>query len=130
MAGFDAGTAVDPMDYDFTTVPGGIGKGTVPEPSTREMKEFQQTFAQIMRDGNKLEIDDEAAAKMSDADFKKFQKETDAIGERLDTAISKLCRDMPSREEVASLPFRVKTAFSKWLMEQFSPEGAASGTSR
>lgn len=130
MAGFDAGTAVEPMDYDFTTVPSGKGKGTVPEPSTEEMKDFQREFAQIMRDGNKLDLNDEAALKMTDAQFKKFQKEADEIGVRLDVAIAKLCKNQPSEEEVATLPFRVKTAFSKWLMDQFSPEGAAAGTSK
>lgn len=130
MAGFDAGTAVEPMDWDFTTVPGGKGKGTVPEPSTDEMKIFQREFAQIMRDGQKLEVDDDAAMKMTDAEFKKFQADADKIGERLDIAISKLCKDSPSRDEVATLPFRVKTAFSKWLMEQFSPEGEAAGTKK
>lgn len=126
--GFDAGKAVDPMEWDFTTVEGGIGKGVVPEPSTREMKAFQSEFAQIMRDGRKLEVSDAEAAEMSDKDFKAFQKKADEIGERLDIAIAKLCKNCPSQEEVASLPFRVKTAFSKWLMEQFNPEGETSGT--
>lgn len=130
MSGFDAGTAVEPMDWDFTTVDGGKGKGTVPEPSTEEMKNFQREFAQIMRDGQKLEVSDEAATKMTDKQFEKFQKDADEIGQRLDVAISKLCKDNPSREEVATLPFRVKTAFSKWLMEQFSPEGEAAGTKK
>lgn len=128
MAAFDAATAVEPMDYDFTTVEGGSGKGTVPEPSTQEMKDFQRDFAQIMRDGAKLEKTDAEMTAMSEAEFKKFQKETEKIGERLDVVISVLCKNKPSQEEVATLPFRVKTAFSKWLMEQFSPEGATSGT--
>lgn len=128
MAAFDAGTAVDPMDYDFTTVPGGKGKGTVPEPSTEEMKDFQRDFARIMRDGQKLEKTDEEMTAMSDEDFEVFQKSADAIGERLDIVISTLCKNQPSQEEVATLPFRVKTAFSKWLMEQFSPEGETAGT--
>lgn len=130
MSGFDAGTAVEPMDWDFTTVPGGQGKGTVPEPSTDEMKSFQREFAQIMRDGNALEVDDDAAVKMTDKEFETFQKKADEIGARLDVAISKLCKNNPSQEEVATLPFRVKTAFSKWLMEQFSPEGETSGTKK
>jgi hypothetical protein len=130
MTAFDAGTAVEPMDYDFTTVPNGKGKGTVPEPSTKEMKDFQKEFAQIMRDGQKLDLNDDAALKMSDKQFEKFQAEADAIGVRLDVAIAKLCKNQPSEEEVATLPFRVKTAFSKWLMDQFSPEGGASATSK
>lgn len=128
MSGFDAGTAVEPMDYDFTTVDGGKGKGVVPEPSTSEMKGFQKEFAQIMREGQKLEVSDEEALKMTDKEFAAFQKKTDDLGDRLDSAIARLCKDSPSVEEVSTLPFRVKTAFSQWLMNQFAPEGGASGT--
>jgi hypothetical protein len=128
MAAFDAATAVEPMDYDFTTTSGGKGKGTVPEPSTEEMKDFQRDFAQIMRDGAKLEKTDAEMTAMDDEAFAAFQKQTEAIGERLDIVISTLCKNQPSQEEVATLPFRVKTAFSKWLMEQFSPEAGTAGT--
>ncbi|AYD86769.1 hypothetical protein SEA_MICRODON_22 [Streptomyces phage Microdon] len=128
MSGFDAGTAVEPMDYDFTTVPGGVGKGTVPEPSTKEMQVFQREFAKVMRKGQKLEVSDEDAMKMSEKEFDKLQADAQAIGEELDELIGTLCKGSPSTEEVATLPFRVKTAFSKWLMEQFAPEGGTSGT--
>lgn len=130
MGAFDAGTAVEPMEYNFTTVPGGKGQGVVPEPSTQEMKDFQREFAQIMREGSKLDLSDDEASKMSDDEFVEYQKKAEAIGELLDEAIAKLCKNTPSVEEVATLPFRVKTAFSKWLMEQFRPEGETSGTTK
>lgn len=128
MTGFDAGSAVEPMEYNFETVPGGKGKGVIPEPSTSEMKRFQKEFAQIMRKGAALDVSDEDAMKMTDKEFTDFQKKTDKISEDLDSAIARLCKDTPSVEEVASLPFRVKTKFSKWLMEQFAPEGGTAGT--
>lgn len=130
MAGFDAGSAVEPMDYDFTTVKGGQGKGTVPEPSTAEMKTFQRDFAAIMRDAKALELSDDEAAKLSKEEFDTLQDQMDEIADRLDEAVSVLCHNTPSKEEVATLPFRIKTAFSKWLMEQFSPEGETSGTKK
>jgi hypothetical protein len=130
MAGFDAGSAVEPMDYDFTTTPGGKGKGVVPEPSTTEMKNFQTSFARIMRDAGALEMSDEEAAKLSEGEFDALQEQVGEIGDRLDAAIAKLCKDTPSVDEVSTLPFRVKTAFSKWLMEQFAPEGGTSGTKK
>lgn len=128
MAGFDAGSAVDPMEYDFTSVPGGVGKGVVPEPSTKEMKDFQKEYAAIMRRGQQLDVSDEDALKMTEKEFATFQAKVAKIGEELDECIARLCKNTPSAEEVATLPFRVKTAFSKWLMEQFAPEGGASAT--
>jgi len=124
--GFDASTAVEPMDYDFTAYEG--GKGVVPEPSTKEMQNFQRDFAKVMRKGQQLEISDDEAMKLSEKEFDKLQKDAAAIGEELDELIARLCKGTPAREDVAKLPFRVKTAFSKWLMEQFNPEGATSGT--
>lgn len=128
MAGFDAATAVEPMDWNFEKF--GAGSGVVPEPSTKDMKDFQKDFARIMRDATALEMPDEDAAKLSEDEFNALQEQVDEIGERLDVAIAKLCKDQPSREQVAKLPFRVKTAFSKWLMEQFRPEGETSGTKK
>ena|SRR6185312_8594540 len=128
MAGFDAATAVEPMDWNFTKFGG--GQGTVPEPSTDDMKKFQKTFAQIMRDGKQLELSDEAAADLSAEDFEQLQENMTAIGDRLNVAISDLCKQQPSLEQVSTLPFRVKTAFSRWLMKQFDPEGEASGTTK
>jgi hypothetical protein len=128
MAAFDAASAVDPMDWNFDKYGG--GSGTVPEPSTDDMKEFQKTFARIMRDGKALEITDDEAASLTEEQFDQLQKDMAAIGERLDVAISSLCKNQPSQEQVKLLPFRVKTAFSRWLMDQFSPENGASGTKK
>lgn len=126
MAGFDAATAVDPMEWDFSHYGG--GKGVVPEPSTAEMQDFQRDFAKVMRKGQALEISDEEAMKLSEKAFDKLQADAQKIGEELDELIARLCKGSPSTEDVATLPFRVKTAFSKWLMEQFRPEGETSGT--
>jgi hypothetical protein len=128
MAGFDAATAVEPMDWNFEKFGG--GSGVVPEPSTKEMKSFQQEFGKIMRDSAALEMPDDEAMKLSEDEFTALQEQVAELGERLDTAIAQLCKDQPSVDQVAKLPFRVKTAFSKWLMEQFRPEGATSGTTK
>lgn len=130
MAGFDAGSAVEPMDYDFTTVPGGKGKGVVPEPSTMDMKIFQKSFAKVVRESAKLDKSGEELDKISDDEFDLLQKKGDELGEQLDAAIAKLCKNHPSVEEVETLPFRLKTAFSKWLMEKFNPEAEAAATKK
>lgn len=128
--GFDAGTAVEAMDFDFTTIPGGKGKGVVPEPSTTDMKVFQKAFAKIIRSGEKLNAETKDPAKLSEEEFELLQKQGEELNESLDAAIAKLCKNKPSAEQVATLPFRHKTAFSKWLMEQFNPEKEAAATSK
>ncbi len=128
MAGFDAATAVEPMDWNFEKFGG--GSGVVPEPSTKDMKKFQGEFGKIMREGAALEVPDEDAAKLSDEEFETLRKKADDLGDRLDQAIAKLCKDQPSVEQVSKLPFRVKTAFSRWLLEQFRPEGETAGTKK
>lgn len=119
--GFDAGKAVEPMDYDFTTVPGGKGKGTVPEPSNEAMEKFQKAFGKIQREAMALgkDIKDEDFTDEVEADLEVKAKD---IGHRLDAAVAKLCKNNPTIEEMDSLPFRHKQAFAKWLLEQFSPE--------
>ena len=107
MAGFDASTAVEPMEYDFTAYGG--SKGIVPEPSTKEMQVFQRDFAKVMRKGQALEISDEEAMKLTDKQFDKLQADAQGIGEELDELIAQLCKGEPSREDVAKLPFRVFT---------------------
>src|ERR1044072_154561 len=125
MAGFDAATAVEPMGYDFTKYD--AGKGVVPEPSTKEMQDFQREFAKVMRKGQALEVSDEDAMKMTETGCDKLQKAPAAIAKSRTDRITGLCEGEPAQEDVAKLPFRVKTAFSKWLMEQFRPEGQTSG---
>lgn len=129
MAGFDAGTSVDPMDYDFTTVKDGRGKGTVPEPSNEDMKAFQRTFADIQRRAM-AQADETEIAKMPEDEFSKLQDTMESLGEEMDVCIANLCKQTPSVDEVSSLPFRVKTAFAKWLMQQFDPNAETSGTKK
>lgn len=130
MAGFDAGTSVEAMDYDFTTTKGGVGKGTVPEPSTADMKKFQRDFSDIQRRAMAIEGDANDVAEMSAEDFEALQDTMESLGEEMDVCIAKLCKDSPSVDDVASLPFRMKTAFAKWLMEQFNPNAETSGTKK
>lgn len=126
MAGFDAAAAVEPMDWNFEKFGG--GSGTVPEPSNDEMKRFQRDFARVMREGAKLDMSDDAAKKMDETEFEAYQMKAEDIGKQLDTVIADLCKNSPSAEQVGRLPFRVKTAFSQWLMKQFNPEAEAAGT--
>lgn len=122
--GFNKETAnVEPMDYDFTDF-GVVGKkatGTIPEPSQKMMKDFQREVQAFRKDAvavNKQLQDDD----LTDEQFAERTAAGEALEANLDTAISKLCSNIPPVEIVEQLPFRAKNAFSEWLMEQFNPK--------
>jgi hypothetical protein len=129
MAKFDAGKTVEVLEYDFTTVPGGEGKGTIPEPSDKDMQKFQKTFLEIRKAMGKIEKEaSEIEGDLTDEQEASFEKRGKEISAQMDEAVAKLCKDRPSVEQMSSLPYRHKLAFASWLMNEFSPEGAASGT--
>lgn len=131
MAKFDAGAAVESLEYDFSTVPGGYGQGQVPEPSTKDMEKFQKRFNDIRKMVAKIEKEIEAVeGDLTEEQEELFEKRGEQAAAEMDSAVAKLCKDHPSVEEMASLPYRHKMAFATWLMEEFSPEAAATGTKK
>lgn len=132
MAKFDAGKAVEALEYDFTTVPGGKGKGTVPEPSTKDMEKFQKAFSRINRDAVAVSDEVEKALKdggnLTEEAEEAFEKRSEELAAELDKAVAKLCSDSPSVDEMSSLPFRHKQAFATWLLGEFSPEAGKPAT--
>lgn len=128
MAGFNAETVgIEPMEWDFESL-GGTGRGVVPEPSDKDMRHFQREFGRIQRQAAQLEPKDEDALKMSPEEIEAVQEKADKLSDEMDELVAWLTKGSPSKEQMASLSFRYKMAFSKWLMEQFNPETVAAGT--
>ena len=126
--GFDAGKAVEALEYDFTTciVDGApcAGKGTIPEFTDKQLREFGKRSA-------------EAAERLGGKPGGKPEDLSDAINSgALDAAIDEMtnmvaefCQQSPSAEELHQLPFRVRQAFYAWLFgELFDPKASPSGT--
>lgn len=116
---FIATEAVEPMDYDFTGYGG--PKGCVPEPSqdefrayTRGMTKIQVAFREIEKEAEDPDLTEDQINGLADR--------AEKVGKSLDKLVGKLCKNQPSEEDVAKLPFRVKNEFSKWLQESFSPK--------
>lgn len=132
MAGFDAGKAVEPLDYDLTAFGG--SKGRIPEPSTGAVSEFFQEL-RVMAvevknlmggktpDGEDLSDSDaaEIMAQMSDTMVQDMQ-------DRIYKAIDGLCGGTPPIEEIQALPYRVLGAFNAWLGAQLRPEAQRPAT--
>lgn len=116
---FDAADAVEPMDYDFTKFK--AGKGTVPEPSQSEYRTYVRGLTSLQgkyKDLEKLTDKDD----LSDKQVKEINDKAEALSDEMDELVAKLCQNVPSREDIAKLPFRVKNVFSKWLQEEFNPK--------
>lgn len=120
MAGFVAHEAVEPLDYDFTHfMDGPEAKGTVPEPSQQAMAAYRKAVLAVVQEYKDVqdidpnELDGEALEKMTER--------AEELESRMDQLTARLCKNTPSVEILAKLPWRHKLLFSRWLQEQFDP---------
>jgi hypothetical protein len=129
MAGFDSGTAVEAMDFNFEAHGG--PKGVIPDPSQKKMRKFQRAAGEIQREFKllmKANEDDDKNPTLSAEELNALADKADALSDKLDDVIAEMCSGIPSAEEVHKLPHRVKMAFTEWLMEQFRPEASTAAT--
>lgn len=120
MAGFNAASAVEPLDYDFTGfVEGDLAKGTVPEPSQQAMAGYRKAVLGVIREYK--DVQDVDPEKLDDEDLDKISDRADELEKRMDELTARLCKNTPSVEVLAQLPWRHKVLFSRWLQEQFNP---------
>lgn len=125
MSKFDAGTAVEAMEFDFTAYGGRAG--TIPEPSNER---FQKFIDRVRKMGEKAGLTkaDATPAEVASTLANASEKDTSGIVEEIDEAMANLCQNTPNVVEIGALPFRVKMAFNGWLVGQFRPEGGTPGT--
>lgn len=108
MAKFTAGTAVEPLEWDFTkyqpaptegqaVAPWG---GTIPEPTQAALERFNAALVAAAPTGD--------AARLSEV--------TDmSVLDPIKRALADLCGNLPSVAQLDALPFRVLVAFIGWL---------------
>lgn len=134
---FDAATAVEPMDFDFSkyavddkgkVLPG--AKGTVPEPSQEEFRAYSRGLTKLgiafRAVEKKSETHDEDGKRvredLTEDEINALSDEVQVLGDQVDTLVATLSKDQPSKDLMAKLPFRVKNKFAKWLQEEFAPK--------
>jgi len=124
MAGFDAGALVEPLDYDFKPFCPEI-KGTVPEPTDKQIEAFLDKIKSIMEGANKdiggLSEDnpDEFLEALSSLDPKVVTKTIADMAR----AYAALCSNKPSYTDLMKAPMRVRILFFRWVQQEiFSPE--------
>jgi hypothetical protein len=127
MAGFDAGTVVEPLDYKFEAFAPGCN-GRISEPTDDQIVKFLTDIKELV---TRLHKEAEASVASRDpADLVDAIEELDpsVVGEfhqELAGIFAGLCSDTPSREAILRLPMRVRVVFYGWLREQvMNPEAA------
>lgn len=155
MAKFDAGTAVENLEFDFTKFGGGSGEIT--EPSTAAVNNFFRGLRGLMGEVRGLQAEAENLSNLEEMSDEDMLKQVDKIDEATEGAskyqlrtmemIAELCGAQwlpedadpedkvltggsPSLEQLQTLPFRHLQAFNKWLIEQIQPKRETPGSKR
>lgn len=123
MAGFDAGKAVDPLDWSLR--PYVDATGTVPEPTDTEFRAYMRTMKQLTG-VDEAATDDELNRRLSGLDDDALQQMTDD----LIAALVKLTKGSPSVEQIKAMPQRPQRAFVRWLMQEMNDPNSSSAATR
>lgn len=115
------GDDIEPLDYDFSKFGG--PKGTIPEPSQEAMLAYRLLEAEKTR---YLAVLQEKVGEAKDLTgktnaAKKLQNAATEVDREMDEAFAKLVQI--DHDDLLKLPFRVRRAFTNWVMENLTPEG-------
>lgn len=130
MAGFDAATVVEPLDYTFEPHVKGV-KGTIREPNDRQIADFLTGVKEIVKtlqaklpEGFQASQDTDITSLMAAVD----DLDPEVIVEfhaKMASLFAMLCSGEPSRENILKLPIRIRTVFYGWLQQEvMNPEAA------
>jgi len=134
MAKFDAGTAVESMDFDFTAYGG--SKGTIPEPTNEQVEQFLQfvgksanrirEMATVAEQAEMQGLSDDEILALGNQDEEIAREMTAGLYE----AIVAVCSGIFTVEEVKRLPFRIQNALAAWIARELNPESNGTVTKR
>jgi hypothetical protein len=146
MPAFDAGSVVDPLDWNFTGKrPDGTptpnwpkalasARGTIIEPSDKQIAQFLEGLKSVYKDAQQASIQ---AAGVDSGDPAAVLEALDSLGSeevlRITSQLSQLYADLcsgePSVEQLNMLPLRVRVHFFAWLRDEvvYPEAGPAAG---
>lgn len=134
MPSFNAGSVVDPLDYDFTAFNG--GKGTIAEPTDAQVGDFMQGMRDLMREAR--EITGAAGVDMSDATLAELGVALDQLDSEVYQDFARkmgrlhagLCGAQPTYEDIMAVPVRIRNLFFAWLSGEVMNPEAKSGAGK
>lgn len=134
MTSFNAATAVEQMEYDFTKyIDGDEASGIIPEPTTDQMEAYFTSAKAIAKRVKGLQSqakglqDRSESGEISDEEMEQVLASMDSVSVKevqseMADLISALCSNTPSAETLLRLPYRVLQAFFGWVQGNLRPE--------
>lgn len=126
MSKFDAGTAVDPMEVDFSKFGGPVGD--IPEPSGRQvelyierMKDLRKRRGALVKKGEELQNsgDEEAIDKfLEEIDDETLKSESKQIY----SWVQEVTSDFLQADMLENLPPRIWGKFLRWFSGEMNPK--------
>jgi hypothetical protein len=131
VAAFDSGTVVESLDYSFEKHLGKGHKGTVREPSDRQIADYMAALKKLIesyREKIPTDADTSNPAELVMALDQLDPEQVINFNEQMAGLYAALCSGEPSREELLKLPLRIRTVFYGWLQQEvMSPEAVPAG---
>lgn len=133
MAGFDAASVVEPLDY--TLRPHVDKAGTIREPNDRQIADYLAGYQQMIRD-YRDRLPDELVAGGGNPDVGAVLDAATELDTELviklnaDVAalVAGLCSNDPSKDDILGLPPRIRSMFCAWVQKEvMSPEAVPGG---
>lgn len=137
MAKFNAGVAVEKLEYDFTDFGG--KEGVVPEPSIAQTNAFFKNMKGLVKNVKSLKsgLGDLELEELSDDDMidqmgkvDELEAEVSEFQAKSIEYLAELCSHTPSVDELSALPYRVLQAFSTWLVQEIQPKRTTPASKR
>jgi hypothetical protein len=124
MPGFDAGTIVEPMDYDFTKFGG--RKAVIPEPGEEVVKqmykEMDELIKSIASEFVTLPENPSAQDLVESLNQLTMSESYAPMLQGMTEIYSRLCANSPSVDELQLIPPRIRALFFQWVAKQMRPE--------
>lgn len=126
MAKFDAGTAVEPMEVDFSKFGGPVG--TIPEPSGPQVELFMDRMKAMRKKRGKLLVDGERIQESGDEEaMNKFLEEFPDEELKRESAeafvwVDECTSNFLAASMLEKLPPRVWAKFLRWFTGEMSPK--------
>lgn len=136
MAKFDAGLAVEALEFDFTAYGGGAG--VIPEPSSGAVKAYFRSAKGLAKDLRKFkgiadqmgDIENLSEEEITDrmSLIEEAEEGADELQDKQRHMLADLCGGAITVDDLDRLPFRVFQAFNSWLLGEISPKRTTPGS--